>query len=143
MLQKKESFQSSGMKVRNVQKAIFSLSLMTTLSAIQDGSSQLFRLLIPTQILEEFQVLVLSLNNFDGTGTFSVSSQQSIYTISFFVKEDQVFLDISVNRERGQQERLKILAPMKEPSISLKPVICLLVLNSFILLAVLMKVIKG
>jgi len=124
-----------------VPKEIFSYSLMTTLSALQDGSSPLLKHSSLSQALEVFRDLVPLLQSFEGTGTYSVSNSSSKCTIEFFVEEDNICLDILCHQEHGLQELVTKTANMMEKLSFSKLAICLSMLNFFMLLAVLTKLI--
>lgn len=143
MSQKKVLLPSLEMKEPVVQRETFSYSLMTTLSALRDGSSQLLKLSILKGKLEGFLDLLPFLDYFEGTGTYSNSDSSSSCTINFFVEEDSICLDIYANQEPGPQELVNQIAITTEKLTSLKLVIALTLLNFFMLLVVSMKVIWG
>lgn len=139
MSKKKEVLASFEIKEPEEPKEISLFSQMMTLSHLPAGLKQLSHPLLPQIVSAEFQALLLSLQNFEGTGTFSVRLGPNIYTMSFFVKGDNLCLDISHQAELGQLELQNQTAPMKEKLISWKHVILLIELIFIFVLAVSMR----
>lgn len=117
--------------------------LTTTLSHPLAGLPQSLEHLKSDPIVEECRVLLLSLENLDATGTFSLSSSSSIYMISGFVLGNQVCLAISRKQVPGPRVRVMSPAITKEKSIFWKPVTWHIVQILSVLLGVLILLLKG
>lgn len=137
--QKKGNLPLSVTKGQDAPKELTSYSLTTTLSAPLAGLPQSLKHLKKDPIVRECRGLLLSLQSFDVTGTFSLLSSSSPYTICGFVDGNEVFLDISHDQALGQPEPVIPPANTKGLSISLKLAICLSGLMFLMSLVGLMK----
>ena len=116
-------------------------SWTTTLPLTLAGLVPLYELSRKIPESEVFLALLTSLESIEGTGTYSVSDGQSLYTISFFAVDSHIFLAILQEQEHGQQVLQESPVLMTEKFTFLKLAIWLSVLMSLMSAVALMSLI--
>ena len=126
------------LEIRGPEEPLGNISslLMTTLSAMRDGSNPFLRALGKELPWLEYLAQQSSQSVIDVTGTSSVIVDSNFYTIYFYVKENNICLAILQNQGHGLREPLWKNVIMKVKFISLKLVIWLTVLTFLTNLAV-------